>query len=86
MTDQEFLDKVDELLKKSFERARENARKVIATGCIDVAAEEEGTYRLVKDTLVALLKEGAWQWDCQGCSPSFVRKSRKNVRNILCHL
>ena len=75
MTENQFLDKTDELSDKTASDMREKARKLLKSGAIDLS-NWENDYRLPKIVTTALCKEAAYQWQ------PLTRADRKEVSNI----
>lgn len=78
----EFREKLEELIDTNTVRMKEKIDGILNSGAIDIEAEPEDTYGLVKDCLVALLEDGCWQWSSAWCSNDIQRKSKRNIRNI----
>jgi len=82
MTKKEYRTKLNAMITESAKAMRRNIEKIILSGSVDLESEPEGTYSLVKDSLVALLEEEAWQYGPNYCSDAVKRQAKKNTRNI----
>ena len=86
MTEQEFLEGIDELIDDTAKGMKEQARRIPLSGCLDIEKIEPDTYGTLKNALVALLQDQEWRWGPIGCDKSVIRRCKKETKNILMHI